>query len=80
MMDKERCVRALSRVYSYLDGEIRALRRVRIRLHLRKCLHCERAYEFEQRLMRFVRERIRVEAPPDVVDRIRTSIRDLRRH
>ena len=79
-MDKVRCVKALSRVYSYLDGEIRALRRVRIRLHLRKCLNCERAYEFEQRLMRLVRERIRVEAPPEVVDRIRTSIRDLRRH
>ncbi len=56
------------------------MRRVRIRLHLRKCLNCERAYEFEQRLMRFVRERIRVEAPPEVVERIRTSIRDLRRH
>ena len=79
-MDKERCVRALSRVHSYLDGEIRAMRRVRIRLHLRKCLNCERAYEFEQRLMRFIRERIRVEAPPEVVERIRTSIRDLRRH
>ena len=79
-MGKERCVQAVSRVYSYLDGEIRALRRVRIRLHLRKCLSCERAYRFEQRLMRLVRERIRVEAPPEVVDRIRTSIRDLRRH
>lgn len=80
MMDKERCVRALSRVHHYLDGEIRAVRRVRIRLHLRNCPYCERIYEFEQRLMGFVRERIRVEAPPEVVERIRTSIRDLRRH
>ena len=52
---------------------------MRIRLHLRKCLHCERAYEFEQRLMRFIRDRARVEAPPEVVERIRRSIRDLTR-
>ncbi len=79
MKDKDRCIRALTRVYSYLDGEIRTLRRVRIRLHLRKCINCERVYEFERRLMGFVRERIRVEAPPEVVERIRVSIRDLRR-
>ena len=78
-MDRESCIRALSRIYSYLDGEIRAVRKVRIRLHLRKCLHCERAYEFEQRLLRFIRDRARVEAPPEVVERIRRSIRDLTR-
>ena len=76
-MRRPTCIRALSRVYSYLDGEVRAVRKVRIRLHLRKCLNCERAYRFEQRLLRFVRERARVEAPPEVVDRIRRSIRDI---
>ena len=79
-MDRDRCIRALSRIYAYLDGEIRAVRKVRIRLHLRKCLNCERAYEFEQRLLGFIRERARVEAPPEVVERIRRSIRDLTRH
>lgn len=76
-MDRGSCIRALSRVYSYLDGEIRAIRKVRIRLHLRKCLNCERAYEFEQRLLRFIRDHARVEAPPEMVERIRRSIRDL---
>ena len=56
------------------------MRKVRIRLHLRNCLNCERAYQFEQRLLRFVRERARVDAPPEVVDRIRRSIRDITRH
>ncbi len=70
------CFRALSKVYSYLDGEVRAVRKVRIRLHLRKCISCERAYQFEQRLLRFIRERARVEAPPEVIERIRRSIRD----
>lgn len=78
-MDRGSCIRALTRVYSYLDGEIRAIRKVRIRLHLRKCLHCERAYEFEQRLLRFIRHHSRVEAPPEMVERIRRSIRDLTR-
>ena len=80
MMRRDTCIRALSRIYSYLDGEIRAVRKVRIRLHLRKCLNCERAYEFEQRLLRFIRERARVDAPPEVVERIRRSIRELTRH
>lgn len=80
-MDRKRCARAraVARVYAYLDGEIRALRRVRIRRHLRKCRYCNRIYEFEQRFVGFVRERIRVEAPPEVVERIRSSIQDLRR-
>ena len=80
MIRRDTCVRALSRVYSYLDGEIRAVRKVRIRLHLRRCLNCERAYEFEQRLLRFIRERVHIEAPPDMVERLRRSIRDLTRH
>ena len=70
------CFRAASRLYSYLDGEIRAIRRIRIRLHLRHCLNCERAYRFEQRLRGFIRERARVEAPPEVVERIRRLIRE----
>ena len=80
MTRRDTCIRAASRIYSYLDGEIRAIRKVRIRMHLRKCLNCERAYEFEQRLLRFIRERARVEAPPEVVERIRRSIRDFTRH
>ncbi len=70
------CMRAISRIYSYLDGEVRAVRRVRIRLHLRLCRGCERAYEFEQRLLGFVRERVRVDAPPEVLERIRRSVRE----
>ena len=69
----------VSRVYAYLDGEIRAIRKVRIRLHLRKCLNCERAYQFEQRLLGFIREKAKIEAPPEMVERFRRSIRDLAR-
>ena len=78
-MRRHNCIRAISRIYSYLDGEIRAVRRVRIRLHLRKCLNCERAYRFEQRLRCFIRERARVDAPPEVVERIRRSITEITR-
>lgn len=76
MMRRNSCFRAASRLYSYLDGEIRAIRRIRIRLHLRQCLNCERAYRFEKRLRGFIRERARVEAPPEVVERIRRLIRE----
>jgi len=73
---KDVCFRVTSRVYSYLDDEIRALRRIRIRIHLRQCTKCKRAFGFEQRLIRFVRERSYVEAPPEVVEKIRRTIRE----
>ncbi|MXX65112.1 MAG: acetoacetate--CoA ligase family protein [Acidimicrobiia bacterium] len=76
MNRKDACFRATSRIYSYLDNEIRTLRRIRIRLHLRQCLKCKRAFGFEQRLISFVRERSYVEAPPDVVEKIRRAIRE----
>ena len=76
MMRRKPCFRAASRLHSYLDGEIRAIRRIRIRLHLRLCPNCKRAYRFEKRLRRFVRERARVDAPPEVVDRVRRLIRE----
>ena len=75
-MRSNSCFQAASRLYAYLDGEIRAVRRIRIRLHLRYCLNCERAYRFEQRLLSFIRERAQVEAPPEVVERIRRVIRE----
>ena len=70
------CIRAISRFYSYMDGEVRTLRRVRIRMHLRSCRSCGRAYQFEQKLMRFIRERVRVDAPPEMLERIRLSIQE----
>ena len=70
------CMSAISRLYSYLDGEVRTLHRVRIRMHLRTCRRCERAYQFEQKLMRLIRERVRVDAPPEMLERIRLSIRE----
>ena len=75
-MRSNSCFRAASRIYAYLDGEVRAIRRIRIRLHLRQCLSCERAYRFERRLRGFIRERARVEAPPEVVERIRRLLRE----
>lgn len=74
------CVRAISRLHTYLDGEVRILRRVRIRMHLRACRACERAYLFEQKLIRFVRERARVDAPPEMLERIRLAIRERAGH
>ena len=76
MMRRKPCFRAASRLYSYLDGEIRAVRRIRVRLHLRLCPNCRHAFRFEKRLRRFVRERAHVDAPPEVVERVRRLIRE----
>lgn len=69
-------MRAISRLHTYMDGEVRILRRVRIRMLLRACRTCERAYLFEQKLIRFIRERARVDAPPEMLERIRLAIRE----
>ncbi len=70
------CEHAIEYVYFYLDGEqLTWYRRMKIRWHLRKCEHCCGAYEFEERLLRVVRDKGRDEPPPELMDRLRALLR-----
>lgn len=72
----ERCSEAIARVYEYIDGEITWWRRQRIRWHLRKCSPCDGAFRFEHRLKSLIRERSAEPAPPELLERLRTFLRE----
>lgn len=74
-MSKDPCHDAIQRLYPYLDGELNAYRRARIRWHLRKCNPCDGAFSFEHRFKAVIREKTREAVPPEVVERLRAYLR-----
>lgn len=75
-MNKRACDDAIARLYPYLDGEINSFRKWAIRRHLKNCPPCESAFSFEQRLKIVIRERTSEEVPPEVLQRLKTFLRD----
>lgn len=68
---RDKCHDALTRLYPYLDGEVTAYRRFRVRRHLRKCGNCGPAFSFEEQLKIVIRERSQEDPPPEFMDRLR---------
>jgi len=65
-------------LYSYTDGEVRGLRRVRIRRHLRRCPDCSGGVLFRQQ-MKVVLQRAceqDSEVPEGLAERIRRALED----
>ncbi|MDH3261343.1 MAG: zf-HC2 domain-containing protein [Acidimicrobiia bacterium] len=75
-MGKQNCQDSLAHVYFYLDDEIGRLRKARIKRHLKKCPPCMGAFSFESRLKAIVRERVREEPQPEVMDRLRAFLKE----
>ena len=44
------CEKSAERMYTYLDREVTWFRRVRIRVHLRRCPPCADGFNFEEAL------------------------------
>jgi len=70
------CHEAMERIYPYLDGELTPYTRAKIRWHLRKCGMCPDVYDFEAKLKQVVHDQAQEEVPDEVVDRLRTFLRD----
>jgi len=70
------CDESVSRVYQYLDGEINWFRRVRIRYHLRNCESCSGSFSFEERLKLVVQENCREDTPPELMERLRSFMKE----
>ena len=70
------CDQAIEEMYFFLDGEITWYRRMRIRRHLRRCGMCDGAFAFETRFKSVIRERMRDEPPPELIDRLRTFLNE----
>lgn len=74
-MSNRTCDETLTAVYLYLDQEMNRYRRWRITRHLRTCPPCIGIYEFEERLRVQVRDKCREEMPTDLLERLRTALR-----
>ncbi len=72
------CDHAVEYVYQFLDEELTWWHRARIKWHLRRCSHCESAYEFESKLKSVIRQRGRSEPPPELFDTLRALIEEER--
>lgn len=70
------CDKAITEVYSFLDGELTAVRRSKIEWHLRKCPPCADSFHFEERLMLLVKRSCagNDDVPPELFDRLRALI------
>ena len=76
---KTGCEHAIEYVYQYLDEEISFFQKSRVQVHLRKCVSCTGAYDFERRLKQLIRERGRTEPPPELFDTLRALIQEERK-
>jgi mycothiol system anti-sigma-R factor len=75
-MNRRTCEHAVERIYFYLDGEITWYRRMRINWHLRSCVQCEGAFDFEDRLRSVVRAKSCEDVPDELISRLRSILRE----
>ena len=71
-----KCNQAVERIYHYLDDEITWYRRMKINWHLRSCLPCEGAFDFENRLRVVIREKSAEDVPEEFIERLRGILRE----
>ncbi len=72
------CDEAIEQIYFYLDGEMTWYKRTRVRRHLRRCGDCASAFDFETRFKEVVRNKGMEHPPPELIDRLRTFLREHR--
>lgn len=70
------CERVHLQVFSYVDGELRTWRRVRVERHLRRCPECLGGVEFERRIKVVLRRSCEVDVPAGLADRILRALGD----
>ena len=70
------CEQATEQIYFYLDGEMSYFRRMRIRWHLRRCGHCDCAFDFEEKVKEMIRKKSRTEPSTELIDRLHTLLKE----
>jgi len=68
------CTDAVHVLYQFLDGELTETRRLEIQTHLRACLPCWEAFDFEAELKLFIGKRCQETAPDALRERVIRSI------
>ena len=64
------CEKSAALMYSYLDKEVTVVRRIRIRMHLRRCPPCGHGFDFEAKLKDRIRRDCHEEPPAELFDRL----------
>ncbi len=71
------CQEALERVYEYLDGELDASGRGRVREHITVCQECYPFFDFERLFLDFIREKgFRSEPNEELLRKVRAILRE----
>lgn len=68
------CGDALHELYTLLDGELTAERRLRILDHLERCEPCAEPYGFYGELRRVVASCCRDQAPPELMAKVQAAL------
>ncbi|HEX5949377.1 MAG TPA: mycothiol system anti-sigma-R factor [Actinomycetota bacterium] len=71
---QDECRKVLEQVELYLDGELGAIERVQVHLHLERCGPCTDHSEFQRRLKELLRSTCGCdEVPSQLLERIRST-------
>jgi anti-sigma factor (TIGR02949 family) len=74
------CEEMFRRLDDYLDRELTAAEMSQVREHLETCEVCAREYDFEEKVLVGLRDRLRrISAPRDLLSKITRSIEDLKK-
>lgn len=74
------CEEIFRRLDDYLDRELTAEEMARVREHLETCEVCAREYDFEEKVLVNLRDRLRrIDAPRDLLSKIHERIETLKR-
>ena len=68
------CQEALEELYTFLDGELTAEKRIHIRQHLDDCNPCLEAFDFEAELRIVISTKCRESVPESLKERIRAQL------
>jgi len=68
------CEKSAKRMYSYLDKEVTVVRRMRIRVHLRRCPPCADGFNFEAALKDRIRSGAYDPPPEELYERLRAFL------
>ncbi len=71
----EPCQEAMATLYSFLDGELTADRRLQIQHHLDECAPCFQAFDFESDLKALIARKCRDEVPEALRRRVAQALR-----
>lgn len=77
-MKSHNCQEAMERLFEFLDRELSNEEQLEVHQHLERCPPCREHFRFEENVLRRIGASCRkVEAPPELVERVRRLCSEL---